>query len=110
MNTAFGYGLYVFIVAMHVNLFVAQIISHICGAVFNYFTFSRHVFRGHKTRIDRYILSYGLNYLLGLAALIGAHRLIYSPYLDGVIALVLVSIINYGVLKVFVFSRPGDEA
>jgi putative flippase GtrA len=94
---------------MHVNLFVAQIISHVCGAVFNYFTFSRHVFHGHKTRIDRYILSYGLNYLLGLGALIGAHRIIHSPYLDGVMALVVVSIINYFVLKIFVFSRPSDQ-
>jgi putative flippase GtrA len=109
VNTAFGYGLYALLVAMHVNLFVAQIISHVCGAVFNYFTFSRHVFHGHKTRIGRYILSYGLNYLLGLGALIGVHGVIHSPYLGGFIALAVVSIINYGILKIFVFSRPGGQ-
>ncbi|MBV8684711.1 MAG: GtrA family protein [Caulobacteraceae bacterium] len=109
VNTVVGYGLYALLVAVHVNLFVAQILAHVCGAIFNYFTFSKHVFHGHKPRLGRYILSYGFNYLLGLAALIVAHRLIRSPYLDGLVALVFVSAINYLVLKFFVFARPSDQ-
>jgi putative flippase GtrA len=56
-----------------------------------------------------YILSYGLNYLLGLAVLAACHQVIRSPYLDGAIALVIVSVINYVVLKSFVFRRVRDQ-
>jgi len=108
VNTVFGYGLYSLIVFVGVNLFLAQIVSHVTGAIFNYYTFSRHVFHGTKANVFSYAGSYGVNYLLGLAALAIAHSFVKSPYLSGFMALVAVSVVNYFMLKIFVFrTRRG---
>lgn len=104
INTAFGYGLFAALVALRMNLFAAQIVSHVAGAAFNYVMFSRHVFHGHRASLPRYVLSYGVNYLISLAVLAGAHRIIPSPYIAGLCTLVLVSILNYVLLKRFVFT------
>lgn len=107
INTAFGLGLYFGLVYLGLNLFVAQIISHCCGVVFNYFMFTSHVFRGARANIPAYIASYGVNYLLGLALLAGFHRIVHSPYIAGFLATLTGSVINYVLLKVLVFRRSG---
>jgi putative flippase GtrA len=108
INTAFGLGLYFLLVYIGLNIFVAQLISHFTGVVFNYFMFTTHVFKGHKANIVAYVASYGLNYLLGLGLLAGYHLMVRSPYLAGFLATFTASVINYVMLKVFVFRRPGD--
>ena len=103
VNTAFGYGVYALLVWLGMNVFAAQLVSHVIGVAFNYLTYSRHVFSGAETAKLRFVLSYGLNYVMGLAALVAATRVIASPYLAGAAAVVLVSIINYFVLRHFFF-------
>ena len=102
-NTAFGFGLYALLVWLGLNIFVAQLLSHCIGVAFNYFSYRRHVFRDAPTAKMRFILSYALNYLLGLAALAAVSRFISSPYLAGFVAMLVVSVINYFVLRLFVF-------
>jgi putative flippase GtrA len=106
LNTAFGYGLYAGLVWLGVNLFVAQILSQVIGAGFNYLTFRRLVFRGARSSLRAYIGAYAFNYLLGLTFLAIAHHFIPSPYLAGFVALIAVAGINYLVLKRFVFRAP----
>ncbi|MEO7027641.1 MAG: GtrA family protein [Caulobacteraceae bacterium] len=105
LNTAFGYALFSILVFFGINLYLAQIISHICGSAFNYYTYSRHVFHGHHVQIWRFATSYMVNYLLGLGLLWAIHRAIPSAYLAGLLALACVSIINYVILKAFVFRK-----
>lgn len=107
VNTAFGYGLYALFVAVGLNMYVAQIIAHLLGMAFNYFTYSRHAFHDSEVSKGRFILSYAVNYLLGLAALWAASQLIASPYLAGFVAVVVVSLINYLVLRHWVFTVPA---
>ena len=70
VNTAFGYGLYAAFVAAGLNMYVAQIVAHVLGVMFNYLTYSRYAFADQSASKGRFILSYGLNYLLGLAGLL----------------------------------------
>src|SRR6516165_8812796 len=77
VNTAFGFGLYTLFVYLGMNLFAAQLSSHACGMVFNYFTFQKHVFRSSNPKIFRYISSYAVNYFVSLALLAGFHRLVH---------------------------------
>ena len=108
VNTAFGYGLFALFVRLGLNIYLAQIASHVLGMVFNYFTYSRHAFAGHETTKLRFVLSYAGNYLLGLGMLAIASHLIASPYIAGFVALVIVSLVNYFVLKRLVFrERPA---
>lgn len=90
-------------------MYVAQFIAHVLGVVFNYFTYSRYAFRATDASKMRFIFSYGLNYLMGLAVLAAIAQLIESPYLAGLIAVIIVSLINYFVLKHFVFAMKSVE-
>lgn len=103
INTAFGFGLYALLVWTGMNMFAAQLLSHCIGVAFNYFSYSRYVFREAGTAKLRFVLSYVFNYLMGLFALAAVAQVVASPYLAGFIAVVIVSVINYFVLKRFVF-------
>jgi len=104
VNTAFGYGLYALCVAAGLNMYLAQIIAHILGVVFNYFTYSRYAFADRQGSLLRFVLSYALNYLLAVGFLWLVSRLIGSPYLAGLVATLAVSIINYFLLRKLVFQ------
>lgn len=107
LNTLFGFGIYSGLVALGLNLYVAQFLSHFVGVAFNYFSYSRHVFTDAGPAKLRFILSYIGNYLLGLAALAVIAQFVRSPYLAGFSAVVIVSLINYFVLRHLVFKRSA---
>jgi putative flippase GtrA len=107
LNTAFGLSAYALLVWLGMNMFLAQLLSHLMGVGFNYLTYSRHVFREAKPAKLRFILSYGVNYLLGLSALACLSRWIASPYLAGFLAAAIVSVINYFALKHLVFRTKA---
>jgi len=105
INTLFGLGLYSALIALGVNMFVAQLLSHIAGVTFNYATYSRHVFRAAGQAKARFIISYTLNYLAGLAALAAVSQFIANPYEAGFLSTFIVSIGNYFALKLLVFRE-----
>ena len=94
VNTAFGLGAYALLVWLGLNMFVAQLVAHVAGVIFNYLTYSRHVFRDAGPAKLRFALSYAINYLIGLAMLAAVALAIKSPYLAGLVSAVLVSILN----------------
>ena len=106
INSAFGYGLYALFVAAGLNMYIAQITAHILGSAFNYFTYSRYAFRDAEASKLRFGVSYVANYLLGLASLATISLAIRSPYIAGLCSLIIVSLVNYFVLKHLVFSKP----
>ena len=105
VNTAFGYGLFAALVAIGLNMYMAQIVAHVCGVVFNYFTYSRYTFRDLAASRLRFVLSYGLNYVLGLSFLWLVSHLTASAYLAGLASVIVVSAINFLVLKRFVYTE-----
>lgn len=105
LNMAFGFGLYALFVRLGMNIYVAQILSHFMGVVFNYFTYSRYAFAGHTGKRHRFIISYIINYVFNLIALYLMANIIKSPYVAGLIATVLVSLVNYFILKRLVFRE-----
>lgn len=104
LNTAFGIGGYLLLVALGMNMYLAQATAHVMGMAFNYFTYSRHVFRGSSPAKLRFVLSYGGHYLLGLGALAGIAQFIANPYVAGIGAAVAVSVVNYFMLRHLVFQ------
>ena len=107
VNTLFGYGAYAALVALGLNMFLAQVISHLLGMTFNYITYSRYAFRGHSASIARFIASYAVNYILSVAVLAAAAAAGLSPYLAGLAAIVVVSAINYFLLAELVYQKRG---
>ena len=109
INTLFGYGIYALLLSIGLNMYAAQIIGHIVGVAFNYFTYSRYVFHDVAASKIRFILSYTLNYVVGLVFLALSAIILSSPYLAGLSAMVLTSIINFMILRRYVFT-PDPHA
>ena len=109
VNTVFGYTVFAALIKLGVNIYVAQIISHIVGATFNYITYSRYVFAGNKSSLLSYALAYIFNYATSAIVLLLTHHMLSSPYLCGMIATVVASIINYFALKIVFRWKASDE-
>lgn len=103
VNTTFGISAYTLLVWLGLNIYAAQAASHMMGMTFNYFTYSRHVFRGVAPAKLRFILSYAIYYLVNLVVLAALAQFIASPYVAGIGAALLVSLLNYFALKHLVF-------
>ena len=108
MNTLFGISLYFLLVWLGLNIFLAQALSHVMGTAFNYLTYSRHVFRDAAPAKVRFALSYMGAYLLNVVVLLGVSRVVSSPYLAGLLTAVIVSVINFVVLKRLVFRTRAS--
>jgi putative flippase GtrA len=112
INTIFGYSTYALLITLGINLYVAQILSQLIGMTFNYFTYSRHVFREEEATLLRYTGAYAGNYLMNLALLALFHRVTRSAYLAGLLAVIVASLINLVILKRLVFRpkrKPDQE-
>lgn len=107
VNTAFGFGTYALLIWLGVNLYVAQIVAQVLGVTFNYFTYSRHVFRDREGSRRSFVAAYGTNYLVNLGLLAAFDRLIESDYLAGFASTVCASLINYFLLKHVVFRQAA---
>lgn len=105
VNAAFGFGLYAIFVRFGLNIYFAQILSHLLGMTFNYFTYSRHVFRDSAPAKSKFVITYTINYFIGLVLLFVGALFIDSPYIVGIFVLILASFINYFLLKYVVFVK-----
>lgn len=103
VNMMFGYGLFALFVWAGLDMYLAQVMAHVLGVVFNYFTYSRYAFAGRPGSRARFVLSYAGNYFLNLGTLALVALVVGSPYVAGLIATVFVSLVNYFVLKRLVF-------
>ena len=104
-NAAFGFLAYSLFVGLGTNIYLAQILATLIGIAFNYVTYSRHVFREAGPAKLRFGIAYVFNYLVSLAALAAASRLVPSPYLAGLLAIVATAAVNYFALKYLVFRQ-----
>lgn len=107
INTLFGFSAYALLVWLGLNLFISQAIAHVLGVVFNYFTYSRHVFAGRQPAKAKFLVTYVLAYFANLFALIVVSRFISSPYLAGLMSAIAVSMANFVVLKFLVFKAES---
>ncbi len=110
INTVWGYGVYAGLVALGLNLFVAQIVAHVIGVTFNYFSYTLGVFQRPPQSKAAYIMAYGVNYAVSAGFLALFHLTGLSPYLSGLAALVCSSLLNFLVLSRLVFRVPQGTA
>lgn len=108
LNTLFGYGAYAFLLSYGLGMYVAQVVSTILGAMFNYITYSRYAFSGQSSSPLRFFMSYVVNYFLSLVVLFVVAKIFSSPYMAGLVTVVIVSVFNYVILRNMVFR--GDKA
>jgi putative flippase GtrA len=110
VNTLFGYGAFAALVWLGMEMFLAQLVSHVAGTLFNYVVYSRYTFAREQGSLVRFIASYAVNYGLSVASLWALSRVVASPYVAGLLTIVVVSVINFVILKRFVFRAPAEAA
>ena len=108
VNVLFGYCLFALLVWLGLQVYAAQLVGHVLGVIFNYFTYSRYAFAGQQSSKASFAMSYVGNYFLGLVGLWLALKVVPSPYLAGLASTVGVSVINYFILKRLVFRSPAE--
>lgn len=107
INTLFGFGLYVVFVWAGMSPYLAQLLAHLIGVAFNYLTYSKLAFPDAKAAKVRFIVFYCVTYLMSAILLALSLNFVSSPYAAGFLAASIASVINYFVLRRFVFlPRP----
>ena len=110
LNTAFGYGVYAIFLLAGLHYTLAALASQILGAVFNYYTYGRLVFR-QKPRTSS-LLKFGINYtllyFLSIGILTALQFFGLNAYLAGVVNAGIVPLLSFVSNKYVVF-RPRKE-
>ena len=106
INTLFGYSLYVLLVWLGLSPYLAQLLAHVTGVAFNYVTYSRLAFPDARTAKLRFVAFYVVTYLLSAALLALSLQFLSSPYAAGFAVAAVSSVINYLILRRFVFLAP----
>lgn len=106
INLAFGYVLFAIFVWAGLQVFVAQAVGYVIGVIFNYFTYSRIAFTGQQGGKASFLASYVVNYIVSFGFLWLVLQVIASPYIAGLVVTIAVSLVNYLVLRKWVFRPP----
>lgn len=106
LNTAFGYSVFLLLIALGLGVAPALAAATIVGIVFNFFTTGKLVFRNADRRaLLPFALGYGATYLVNLVTLKELLSLGLSPPLAQAICLPLVVSLSFAINKLLVFER-----
>lgn len=107
LNLIFGYLLFACLVWLGLQVFVAQAVGYVLGAIFNYVTYSRIAFTEKQGGKLSFVASYVVNYLINVVFLWLVLKALPSPYVAGLVVTIVVSLVNYLVLKKWVFRAAA---
>ena len=104
LNTAFGYGVFAFVIFCGFHYIWASLLSTVLGILFNFFATGRLVFNNHdNSRLGRFFCVYGVNFVFGLAGLALLNELRVDLYLAGLILIPPSAVLTYLLNRLFVF-------
>jgi putative flippase GtrA len=105
LNTAFGYGIFAFLIWYGLHYSLAAAISTVLGVLFNFKTTGALVFRSHEnSKIIRFVLAYMVVYCANVAALAVLVHLGVDTYLAGLILILPLALLAYFLNSQFVFK------
>ncbi len=104
INTAWGYGIFAFLIYIDLHFAVASLLSMILGILFNYFTSGKLVFDNSSSKAFlRYWIMYGGMYCWGIFWLWLLLRLGYDAYTAGALMIAPNALISFFVQRRYVF-------
>ena len=99
LNTIVGYGVYALLLYLNVNYLVANTISTIIGIAHSYLWNRFFTFKSKNKalkEITKFVAVYAISYVIGMCTLyIFKDKLSISPYIAGLINLVITTLISY---------------
>ncbi len=82
----------------------------ILGVLFNFVTTGTIVFQNRDPRlIFRFVATYCVTYVVGVAALWVFNQFHVSNYIAGAIMLLPMALLSFTLMKLFVFKRPAKK-
>lgn len=104
VNTAFGYGLFVFLIFLGFKYPLALFIGTIIGILFNFKTIGGMVFKSsNNTLVFKFFGVYGITYLCNLGGLALFGQFGIDVYVGGALLLIPVGLLAFLLNKHFVF-------
>ncbi|MCI8467606.1 MAG: GtrA family protein [Bacilli bacterium] len=111
LNTLVGYGIYALLLFFQVNYLIANTISTIIGIGHSYLWNRFYTFKSKEKaskEILKFISVYAISYILGTISLFFLKNFLQiSPYIAGLINLVLTTLISWFGHKNFSFRKTG---
>lgn len=107
VNTAFGYTLFALLVFAGMYRELALLVATCAGVLFNYFSTGRLVFGSRDaSRLPRFVGTYGVVYLVNLAAMELLILAGTGVYAAGAIGMLLSTVVAYLLQSRLVFKSP----
>lgn len=114
LNTIVGYGIYALLVYMGVNYLIANTLSTIIGIIHSYFWNRYFTFKSKQKalkEITKFVTVYAASYLIGMCTLyIFKSKLNISPYIAGLLNLVITTLISYFGHKYISFNELSKNS
>jgi putative flippase GtrA len=105
INTIIGYSIYALLICLNVHYLWAMLVSTVIGTLFNFKTTGTIIFKNSQNRLFlKFIMVYGLVYILNIAIIRVITGFYNNQYIDGAIALSIVVPIAFVLNKKFVFQ------
>jgi len=106
LNTLFGYSAYFLLIYLGIDYKWSILLATILGALFNFFTTGRMVFKSFDNRlIYRFLILYGLIYCINVFIVRELRQHEINDYLAQAIALPLLVVVSYLLNKKLVFHK-----
>jgi putative flippase GtrA len=110
MNTAFGYGVYVFLVFLGVNFAVSNLCSLVLGILFSFHTQGTLVFKNSESGLFlRYVAMWSVLYLSNTVMIGSLIKLGADAYSAGALAIIPNTVISFFLQKRFIFSATSQK-
>ena len=107
-NTAFGYGVFAFLILIGTHYAVAALISTICGVLFNFQTTGRLVFENHDSALFlRFVGVYTFGYVTGVLLLRLSRALGVDVLLAAALLAFPMAVLSYSLNRLLVFRAAA---
>jgi putative flippase GtrA len=111
LNTAVGYGLFALFILLSAPSALALLVATVLGVLFNYLSTGRIVFAWRDSRrLGRFVLVYGVLYIVNAAALLALENLGFPALGAQAMLLPLFVVLAYLGNKHFVFRALGTAS
>lgn len=108
-NTAFSYGVYASLIFLGVGYAVANLAALLLGILFSFKTQGSWVFQTpDNRRIWRFILGWGVIYLVSITLIAQFIGIGFNAYVAGILALPFSTVLSYLLQRFFVFHTPSS--
>ena len=108
LNTIFGYTVYALLIYVRVPYLIALLISTVAGVIFNYFSFGRLVFHGHRGRhvFIRFIITYVITYIANATILYVLNKqFLFNPYVGQIVCIPMSVLLSWLLMHKWVFKK-----